>query len=379
MTDQGRALPARARRQPRRDRACASSAPATRWAWRPSRSTATPTPRPPTSGSPTSPSASGRPPPAESYLRIDAVDRGGRSHGRRGDPPGLRLPRRAGRVRAGGGGGGARLRRARRRRPSRRSATSSNARRLAARVGVPSVPGTLEPAPVDHPDQVAAILADRRGRSASRCWSRRRPAAAARDAAGRLARTTWPPRWSSGSREARSRVRRRLGVPGARDRAGAPHRGAAPRATRTGTSSRSASVTARSSAATRSSSRRRRRRASPRTQRRHLHGLAVRLGEAAALRNAATCEFLHDPDGNFWFLEVNTRLQVEHGVTELVAGRRHRARAVPDRRRAAAEPGGRLRRGSGRRRRRATRSRCASRRRIRRARSRPRPAASAAG
>jgi acetyl/propionyl-CoA carboxylase alpha subunit len=55
-------------------------------------------------------------------------------------------------------------------------------------------------------------------------------------------------------------------------------------------------------------------------QRRHLHGLAVRLGEAASLRNAATCEFLYDPDGNFWFLEVNTRLQVEHGVTELVAG-----------------------------------------------------------
>jgi acetyl/propionyl-CoA carboxylase alpha subunit len=55
-------------------------------------------------------------------------------------------------------------------------------------------------------------------------------------------------------------------------------------------------------------------------QRRHLHSLAIRLGEAAELRNAATCEFLHDPDGNFWFLEVNTRLQVEHGVTELVAG-----------------------------------------------------------
>ncbi|HEY4753334.1 MAG TPA: hypothetical protein VIH37_08620, partial [Candidatus Limnocylindrales bacterium] len=55
-------------------------------------------------------------------------------------------------------------------------------------------------------------------------------------------------------------------------------------------------------------------------QRRHLHGLAVTLGSAAGLRNAATCEFLHDSDGNFWFLEVNARLQVEHGVTELVSG-----------------------------------------------------------
>jgi acetyl/propionyl-CoA carboxylase alpha subunit len=55
-------------------------------------------------------------------------------------------------------------------------------------------------------------------------------------------------------------------------------------------------------------------------QRRELHGLAVRLGEAAGLRNAATCEFLLDADDRFWFLEVNTRLQVEHGVTELVSG-----------------------------------------------------------
>jgi acetyl/propionyl-CoA carboxylase alpha subunit len=54
--------------------------------------------------------------------------------------------------------------------------------------------------------------------------------------------------------------------------------------------------------------------------RRELHGIAVRLGEAAGLRNAATAEFLLDPDGRFWFLEVNTRLQVEHGVTELVSG-----------------------------------------------------------
>jgi acetyl/propionyl-CoA carboxylase alpha subunit len=50
-----------------------------------------------------------------------------------------------------------------------------------------------------------------------------------------------------------------------------------------------------------------------------LHAMAVRLGRAAGLRNAATAEFLFDEDRRFWFLEVNTRLQVEHGVTELVA------------------------------------------------------------
>jgi acetyl/propionyl-CoA carboxylase alpha subunit len=54
--------------------------------------------------------------------------------------------------------------------------------------------------------------------------------------------------------------------------------------------------------------------------RRRLHAMAVRLGTAAGLRNAATCEFLLDASGDFWFLEVNTRLQVEHPVTELVAG-----------------------------------------------------------
>jgi acetyl-CoA carboxylase biotin carboxylase subunit len=50
-----------------------------------------------------------------------------------------------------------------------------------------------------------------------------------------------------------------------------------------------------------------------------LHDMAVRVGRAAALTNAATAEFLLDEERRFWFLEVNTRLQVEHGVTELVA------------------------------------------------------------
>ncbi len=55
-------------------------------------------------------------------------------------------------------------------------------------------------------------------------------------------------------------------------------------------------------------------------QREHLHQLAVRVAQAVGLRNAATAEFLLTPSGEFWFLEVNARLQVEHGVTELVTG-----------------------------------------------------------
>jgi acetyl/propionyl-CoA carboxylase alpha subunit len=51
-----------------------------------------------------------------------------------------------------------------------------------------------------------------------------------------------------------------------------------------------------------------------------LHDRAVRIASAAGLTNAATAEFLLEPGGDVWFLEVNTRLQVEHGITELVSG-----------------------------------------------------------
>jgi len=47
---------------------------------------------------------------------------------------------------------------------------------------------------------------------------------------------------------------------------------------------------------------------------------AVRLAKAAGYTNAGTVEFLVDKDQNFYILEVNARIQVEHPVTELVTG-----------------------------------------------------------
>jgi acetyl/propionyl-CoA carboxylase alpha subunit len=47
---------------------------------------------------------------------------------------------------------------------------------------------------------------------------------------------------------------------------------------------------------------------------------ARRVAQTVDFHNAATVEFLLDAGGNHYFLEMNTRLQVEHGVTELVTG-----------------------------------------------------------
>ena len=193
-----------------------------------------------------------------------------------------------------------------------------HARRLAASVHVPAVPGTLEPAPIDRPDDVAVIVAEAErigfpllvkaaagggGRgvrrvlaaielSAALTSASREAAAAFGDGSVYLEREIVPARHievqllgdasgavvAIGERDCSLQRRHQKLV----EEAPAP--GLTP------------------------------------DERQALHEMAVRLAAAAGLHNAATAEFLRGPDGAFHFLEVNTRLQVEHGVTELVTG-----------------------------------------------------------
>ena len=192
------------------------------------------------------------------------------------------------------------------------------ARRGARDAGVPIVPGTLDPAPVDRADQVDAIIAE-----ATAIGFPLLVKAAAGGGGRGMRRVTsaeeLPAALAAGSAEARSafgdgsvylereiRPARHVEVQLLGDADG--------RVVALG--ERDCSLQRRHQKLVEESP-------APgldEVQRRELHAAAARAAEAAGLVNAATVEFLLDPDGRFWFLEVNTRLQVEHGVTELVAG-----------------------------------------------------------
>ena len=82
----------------------------------------------------------------------------------------------------------------------------------------------------------------------------------------------------------------------------------------------SETATARSSEGIRRWSRKRPRPGLTDAQRKRLSDLAVQACTAAGYVGAGTVEFLFDGDDNFYLLEINTRIQVEHGVTEAVTG-----------------------------------------------------------
>ena len=58
----------------------------------------------------------------------------------------------------------------------------------------------------------------------------------------------------------------------------------------------------------------------PPAVRKRICDAAVRAAKAAGYTNAGTVEFIVAPDGTFYFMEMNTRLQIEHPITEMVTG-----------------------------------------------------------
>jgi hypothetical protein len=255
-------------------------------------------------------------PATESYLRVDGDRRGRPRQRRRGDPSRLRLPVRAAGAGRGLRGGRHRLRRARAADAGRAGRQAGRPRRPPARWRAgrarhassrsPGARRTARRAEAERPHRLSAADQGRRRwrwpghaprrrpaeLAARQRAARARPAAAFGDGAVYLERYVEggaPRRGPAAGRRGRARRcprRARLLGPAPPPEAGRGGAGAGPE----------------------------------RDQRAELHGWPSTWRGQVGLRNAATAEFLLTPTGEFWFLEVNARLQVEHGVTELVSG-----------------------------------------------------------
>jgi acetyl/propionyl-CoA carboxylase alpha subunit len=255
--------------------------------------------------------------PAESYLRIDAVIQAAIDTGAEAIHPGYGfLAERAAFARAAEDAGIAFVG------PPSGAIDALgdklHARRTARSVGVAAVPGTLEPAPVDRPDQLLGILAE-----VEQIGFPVLVKAAAGGGGRGMRRVTRPEDLAAalvaGSHEAASAFGDGS-VYLEREISPARHIEVQLLGDTTG---RVVALGERDCSLQRRHQKLVEEAPAPglsTERRRHLHDMAVRVATAAGLRNAATAEFLMAPNGEFYFLEVNTRLQVEHGVTELISG-----------------------------------------------------------